>query len=126
VQNRPELIGQFGVGFYASFMVADRVTVLSRPAGAGGAADGVKWESDGQGEFTVEPVRQADARNRRHPAPPRRRQGVPQGLAAARRVKRYSDYIEHPIVMEVDGKEETLNSRQAIWLRPKNELKAED
>ena len=52
VQNRPELIGQFGVGFYASFMVADRVTVLSRQAGD--KADGVKWESDGQGEFTVE------------------------------------------------------------------------
>src|SRR5580704_3886193 len=54
VQNRPELIGQFGVGFYASFMVADRVTVLSRHAGD--KADGVKWESDGQGEFTVEPA----------------------------------------------------------------------
>src|SRR5271156_4985826 len=51
--NRPELIGQFGVGFYASFMVAARVTVLSRMAGD--KSDGVKWESDGQGEFTVEP-----------------------------------------------------------------------
>src|ERR1700710_570826 len=51
-QNRPELIGQFGVGFYASFMVADRVTVISRQAGD--KADGVKWESDGQGEYTVE------------------------------------------------------------------------
>ena len=53
-ENRPELIGQFGVGFYASFMVADRVTVLSRPAG-GPSSEGVKWESDGQGQFTVEP-----------------------------------------------------------------------
>src|SRR6478752_3363852 len=49
VQNRPELIGQFGVGFYASFMVADRVTVVSRPAGT---KEGVRWESDGQGEFS--------------------------------------------------------------------------
>src|SRR5205823_3202654 len=51
VQNRPELIGQFGVGFYASFMAADRVTVLSRQAGE--QSEGVKWESDGQGEYTV-------------------------------------------------------------------------
>ena len=57
VTNRPELIGQFGVGFYASFMVADRVTVLSRAAGE--KSDGVKWESDGQGEYTVEPFEKA-------------------------------------------------------------------
>src|SRR5262249_52890329 len=49
---RPELIGQFGVGFYSAFMVADRVTVVSRSAGPG--TEGVRWESDGQGEFTVE------------------------------------------------------------------------
>src|SRR5437773_5481993 len=55
VKERPELIGQFGVGFYSSFMVADKVTVISRPAG-GKSEDGVKWESDGQGEFTIEPV----------------------------------------------------------------------
>src|SRR6266851_8769487 len=52
-KERPDLIGQFGVGFYASFMVADKVTVLSRMAGA--PADGVKWESEGQGDFTIEP-----------------------------------------------------------------------
>jgi molecular chaperone HtpG len=55
VKERPELIGQFGVGFYSSFMVADKVTVLSRPAG-GKPEDGVRWESDGQGEFAVEAV----------------------------------------------------------------------
>src|SRR5258707_6239145 len=47
VQQRPELIGQFGVGFYASFMAADRVTVISRPAGP--ASEGVRWESEGHG-----------------------------------------------------------------------------
>src|SRR6266568_9285605 len=51
-KDRPELIGQFGVGFYSAFMVADRVTVLSRMAGR--PEDGVKWESDGEGSFTIE------------------------------------------------------------------------
>src|SRR5262249_12942427 len=54
VKDRPELIGQFGVGFYSSFMVADRVTVISRMAGS--PKDGVRWESTGEGEFTVETV----------------------------------------------------------------------
>src|SRR5262245_23332812 len=54
VPVRPDLIGQFGVGFYSAFMVADRVTVVSRMAGS--SKDGVRWVSDGQGEFTVEEV----------------------------------------------------------------------
>src|SRR4029077_1467741 len=57
-QDRPELIGQFGVGFYSSFMVADKVTVVSRAAGDPPTA-GVRWESDGQGEFLVEAVEKA-------------------------------------------------------------------
>ena len=132
VQDRPELIGQFGVGFYASFMVADKVTVLSRPPGAG--AEGVRWESDGQGEFTVEP----------HDKPTRGtdvilhlRDDAKEFLTPWRLrdiVHRYSDFIAHPIVIDVekeaDGnkttEEETLNSRQAIWLRPKSEIKPEE
>src|SRR5262249_42536983 len=55
VQQRPELIGQFGVGFYSSFMVADKVMVRSRPAG-GKPEDAVQWESTGEGEFTVTPI----------------------------------------------------------------------
>jgi molecular chaperone HtpG len=124
VQNRPELIGQFGVGFYASFMVADRVTVVSRPAGAG--AQGVKWESDGQGEFTVQPF---DKLLRGTDVILHLREDAKEFLkdwSLRDVVKRYSDYIEHPVVMETGGKEETLNSRQAVWLRPKNELKEDD
>src|SRR5208282_1393374 len=55
VKDRPELIGQFGVGFYSAFMVADKVTVVSRRAGDPAEA-GVRWESDGQGDFTIETV----------------------------------------------------------------------
>jgi molecular chaperone HtpG len=128
VKDRPELIGQFGVGFYAAFMVADRVTVISRPAGP--KEHGVRWASDGQGEFTVEKVtketRGTDVilhlkeEDKDFLKPWRIREIV----------KKYSDFVEHPIVMDVekeaDGKkatvEETLNSRKAIWLRPKAQV----
>ena len=131
-KDRPELIGQFGVGFYASFMVADRVTVVSRPAGGGEA---VRWESDGQGEFTVSPAERPEGRGT--DVTLHLREDAAEFLSGWRlreTVKRYSDFIEHPVLLaeskEVDGKtevkDETLNSRQAIWLRPKSEVKPED
>ncbi len=133
VADRPELIGQFGVGFYSSFMAADRVTVISRPAGAP-KEQGVKWESDGQGEFTVEAVTKeargtdvvlhlkGDAREFLDP------------WRLRQLVKTHSDFVEFPIVMDVEkeegGKketvEETLNSQKAIWLRAKNEISKEE
>src|SRR3954452_1455544 len=133
-KERPELIGQFGVGFYSSFMVADRVTVISRPAGPAGAGEAVKWESDGQGQFTVEPFEKP---TRGTDVILHVREDAKEFLQSWRLrdvVKRYSDYIEHPIIAvtteEKDGKaeqkEETLNSRQAIWLRPKSEVKPEE
>ncbi|HET6250783.1 MAG TPA: molecular chaperone HtpG [Tepidisphaeraceae bacterium] len=132
VQNRPELIGQFGVGFYASFMAADRVTVISRQAG--NRADGVKWESDGQGDFTVEP---AEKETRGTDVILHLREDAKEflnGWQIRDIIKRYSDFIDHPIVLitesEKDGKTETkdevINSRQAIWLRPKSEVKQEE
>jgi molecular chaperone HtpG len=131
-QDRPELIGQFGVGFYASFMVADRVTVLSRMAGD--PTDGVKWESDGQGEFTVEPFEKATRGTDviLHLREDAKDFLKPYELRSI--VKQYSDFIDHPIVTDIgkekDGsktvEEETLNSRKAIWLRPKSEIKQEE
>jgi len=123
----PDLIGQFGVGFYSAFMVADRVTVLSRPAGD--PKGGVRWESDGKGEFTVEPYEKA----RRgtdvilHLKPEYKEFLETYRLREI--VRKFSNFIEHPVVLEVekevDGKkqlvEETLNSRKAIWLRSKSE-----
>lgn len=131
-QDRPELIGQFGVGFYASFMVADRVTVISRPPGP--KEEGVKWESDGQGDFTVEP---AEKETRGTDVILHLRDDAKEFFSPWRLreiVKRYSDFIDHPIVIdtekEADGKkttvEETINSRQALWLRPKGQIKEEE
>ncbi len=131
-EGRPELIGQFGVGFYSAFMVADRVTVVSRTAG--GPKQGVKWESDGQGEFTVEtvekPTRGTDVTLHLKPDEKEFLDEYP----LREIIKKFSDFIEHPIVTDVEkeenGKktvvEETLNSRKAIWLRSKSENTAEE
>src|SRR5439155_10454585 len=94
--NKPDLIGQFGVGFYSAFMVADKVTVVTRPGGQGNAA--TRWESDGQGAFTVEAVEK-----------PTRGTDVNLHLKEDSKqylndweirsiVKKFSDFIEHPIV----------------------------
>jgi len=143
VKDRPELIGQFGVGFYASFMVADRVTVVSRPAG-GAPTDAIRWESDGQGEYTIAPAERA---SRGTDVTLHLRDDAKEFLEPWRLrsvVKAYSDFIEHPIVADAERPdepepkegepapapkavvEETLNSRQAIWLRPKAEIKEEE
>jgi molecular chaperone HtpG len=134
VKDRPELIGQFGVGFYSAFMVADKVTVLSRAAGAPADA-GVRWESDGQGAFTLETIEKAEPGTDviLHLRPEDKEFLQPGMLHAI--VKRYSDFVAHPIVMDVEKEdeqknrttvEETLNSRKAIWLRPRSEITKEE
>ena len=77
------LIGQFGVGFYSSFIVADRVTLVTRRAGLT-AEHGVRWESAGEGDYTVETVDKADARHRGHAAPAAGGGRAAVGLTAAR------------------------------------------
>jgi molecular chaperone HtpG len=136
VKDNPELIGQFGVGFYSSFMVSDKVTVLSRKAGLKGQK-GVKWESGADGFFTIDEVEKDN-------------KGIDVILHLKKEekkyldeseirgiIRKYSDYIEHPIVMDVEREkestlkkgekikvteEETLNSRKAIWLKDKAEV----
>ncbi len=116
------LIGQFGVGFYSAFMVADKVEVLSRKAGE---EHGWRWESDGKGEFTIEPepnlkrgtrimlhIREGDEE---YLEPHRIRQIV----------KTYSDHIALPIVLAEGGKEETVNTASALWTRPRVEITEE-
>ena len=129
--SRPELIGQFGVGFYSAFMVADQVSVVSRAAGE---AQAVRWVSDGLGEFTVEdaerPGRGTDVTL--HLKADEREFLEPWRLRSI--VKQFSDFIEHPVVMDVEHgegdartlAEETLNSRKALWLRSKVDVTAEE
>lgn len=142
-QASEELIGQFGIGFYSSFMVADKVELLTRKAGE---SEATKWESSGEGTYTIEAV-----------------EGAPQGTCVTLHlkpedaedelydytsewklrslVKQYSDFIAWPIRMEVEkrtppaeegGEEtvtietETLNSMKALWARPKEEVSEEE
>src|SRR5439155_9942905 len=109
------LIGQFGVGFYSAFMVADRVEVLSRKAGD---SEGWRWVSDGQGSFTIEPAANVPrgARITLH-----MREGDEEFLEPHRLrqiVKTYSDHIALPIVLADGNKEETINTASALWTRP--------
>ncbi|NBO91514.1 MAG: molecular chaperone HtpG [Planctomycetia bacterium] len=128
----PDLIGQFGVGFYSAFMVADRVTVLSRPAGD--PQGGVRWESDGKGEFTVEPYEKAKRGSDviLHLKPSEKEFLEPYRLREI--VRKFSDFIEHPVIMDQEKEEngekktveEVINSRKAVWLRNKADNTAED
>jgi molecular chaperone HtpG len=116
------LIGQFGVGFYSAFMVADRVEVLSRKAGE---AEGWRWTSDGKGSFTIEPAPNVPrgARITLH-----LREGDEEYLEPHRIrqiVKTYSDHIALPIVLADGNKEETVNTASALWTRPRSEITAE-
>ena len=132
-KDRPELIGQFGVGFYSSFMVADKVTVVSRQAGD--KAAGVKWESDGQGEFTLEAVEKEKRGTDVILHFPKESEDYLHSFRIGGIVKKFSDFVEHPIIcvttekeedQEPEIKEEQLNSGKAIWLRPKSEVSDEE
>ncbi len=116
------LIGQFGVGFYSAFMVAETVDVFTRKAGED---KGWRWTSDGKGEFTVteDPSAERGARIVLH-----LRAGEDEFLEHHRLrtiVKTYSDHISLPVVLIEDGKEETVNSASALWTRARNEITPE-
>ena len=130
----PELIGQFGVGFYASFMAADRVTVLTRKAGEDAAT---RWESAGEGGFEVEetsrPTAGTDVTLQLKPAGG---DGATADYAdewvLRQTVRKYSDFVAYPIRHEVAGAEkpeggdEPLNSMKAIWTRPASEVSEDE
>lgn len=140
IKDNLEPIGQFGVGFYSSFMVSDKVTVISRKAGQKDTK-GIKWESTADGSFTVEDVEKADKGTDviLHLKEEDKKHLDEWEIRSI--VRKYSDYIEHPIVMEVEREKESeidkgkkykvkederLNSGKAIWLKDKSEVSEEE
>ena len=120
------LIGQFGVGFYSAFIVADKVTLITRRAGLG-AEHGVRWESAGEGDYTLETV---DKPGHGTEVILHLREGEDDFLADWRLqsiVRKYSDHITLPILMRLEGKEadEAINQANALWARPKSEINDE-
>ncbi|HHM06273.1 MAG TPA: molecular chaperone HtpG [Gammaproteobacteria bacterium] len=121
------LIGQFGVGFYSSFIVADKVTVFTRRAGLG-PEHGVRWESDGEGSYAIETV-EKPARGTEVSL--HLREGEDEFLERLRLeniIRKYSDHIPLPIVMKAEDKdgEETVNSASALWARPRKDITDEE
>jgi molecular chaperone HtpG len=123
-QKDSQLIGQFGVGFYSSFIVADRVEVLSRKAGEPAPA-GVRWSSDGSGEFTVESVERPE---RGTSVVLHLKEDAAEFADAFRLrqlVRTYSDHIAFPVLMRPDGGQgdyDRANQAQALWTRQKQDL----
>ena len=135
-QKDAALIGQFGVGFYSAFIVADRITVDTRRAGLP-ASDGVRWESDGSGEFTIETI---DRPQRGTSITLHLREGEDDFLNSYQLksiIRKYSDHISLPIQMrkeewDADKKEqvikdelESINQSSALWARTKSEITEE-
>jgi len=127
-----KLIGQFGVGFYSAFIVADKVDVFTRRAGTP-AEEGVHWQSAGDGEFTIEQV----TREKRgteiviHLKPDATE--FADGFRLRNLVKKYSDHISFPVVMKSEPteegeepKDETINDATALWTLPRTEIKDEE
>ena len=127
------LIGQFGVGFYSSYIVADKVTVLSRRAGLE-ANQAVRWESAGEGDFTVEVIERAQ---RGTEVTLHLRQGEDEFLSSWKLreiIRKYSDHITLPILMKKEkwdeeakaqlatDEDETVNQASALWSRAKSEI----
>jgi molecular chaperone HtpG len=125
------LIGQFGVGFYSAFIVADKVTLTTRKAGLEAGA-GVRWESAGSGEYTLETVDSAERGTTVTLHLKDDEDEFLQSWQLRSLIARYSDHIGFPIRMQVekDGKPtdewEVVNQASALWTRPKADLKDED
>ncbi|SFR41911.1 molecular chaperone HtpG [Marinobacter daqiaonensis] len=127
-----KLIGQFGVGFYSAFIVADRVEVFTRRAGAP-REEGVHWESAADGEFTIEnlPLEERGTRIVLHLK--KEEQEFADGWRLRSLVKKYSDHISFPVEMKAEGEKEgekgdyeTVNDATALWTLPRAEIKDEE
>jgi molecular chaperone HtpG len=136
-QKDASLIGQFGVGFYSSFIVADRVTVLTRRAGLE-PNQGVRWESEGAGEFTIEMTDRAARGTEITLHLKEGQDDLLSGWKLRSVIRKYSDHIVQPIVMKkepgyqdpdkdkneqvITDEDETVNQASALWARSKNDI----
>ncbi|MGM0451371.1 MAG: molecular chaperone HtpG [Pseudomonadota bacterium] len=136
-QKDAKLIGQFGVGFYSSFIVADQVEVVTRKAGTG-SSEGVRWISSGDGQFTIEPVEEAPRGTTVILKLKEDAKDFADGQRLRHLVKKYSDHISFPVRMppEPTGEEdenqedkpaeETVNEATALWTKPRTEVTEEE
>lgn len=124
------LIGQFGVGFYSSFIVAERVEVLSRRAGAG-ADESVRWASSGDGSYTLEPAeKEARGTTITLTLKPDEKEFL-ESYRVSALIRKYSDHIAFPVKLGVAGKEddesdEPVNKAKALWARPRTEVEDDE
>ena len=121
-EERPSLIGQFGVGFYSAFMVADKVEVTSRRAGS---EEAWTWASDGRGSFTIAPATREAAGT---DVVLRLKADAEEYLDAYRVetvVRKWADHVTIPVTIERDGKDVAANEGTALWRKPKNEIEAD-
>ncbi|MGB5626134.1 MAG: molecular chaperone HtpG [Woeseiaceae bacterium] len=124
-----QLIGQFGVGFYSSFIVADKVIVETRRAGLS-ESDAVRWESDGQGEFSVEKIERAERGTRVTLHLKEDQVEFVESFRIESLIRKYSDHIGFPVSLFVVGGEDEdaklVNSATALWTRPRSEITDEE
>lgn len=130
------LIGQFGVGFYSAFIIADKVTLITRRAGLT-SEHGVRWESKGEGDYTIETIEKLGRGTDITLHLRKEEDEFLNGMRIRNIIRKYSDHITLPIVMKkeewsqeekqnkITDEDETINQANALWARPKNEITAE-
>jgi molecular chaperone HtpG len=129
MKSKPELIGQFGVGFYSAFMVADKVTLHTQKAGSN---EGVVWESIGDGTYSIDSVPRPEGTgttitlHMKEFASEEEVQDFTETWVLKSLIKKYSDFIAHPIKMKGETEDETLNSQKALWLKSPSEVTKEE
>jgi molecular chaperone HtpG len=128
-QKDSQLIGQFGVGFYSAFIVADEVEVYSRKAGEPAAA-GIRWTSRADGEYTIEPTTREERGTTVVLHLKEDAKDFADGWRLRSLVRRYSDHIAFPVLMRKEGEAsldwEPANEAKALWTRPRSEIKDEE
>jgi molecular chaperone HtpG len=121
-EDRPNLIGQFGVGFYSAFMVADRVDVISRHAGS---EEAFKWSSEGRGEFTIESAERATAGTDIILTMKTDADEYLDNVRLQHIIRKWADHVALPVKLVSEDGEETANEGTALWRKPRSEISKE-